>query len=90
MTNMALTGKFDILERLDYFLNWSHMKKAISWLLQLLQPKNEQAVVRTRSKVKMTSNRKVKPTTVDEMERAEVIILKLVQNDAFSGEIAAL
>ena len=34
--------------------------------------------------------RKLKPITVDEMERAEVMILKLVQNDAFSEEITAL
>ncbi|CAB4008561.1 uncharacterized protein LOC110248158 [Paramuricea clavata] len=44
----------------------------------------------TRNNAKKISEQKLRPITVDEMEKAEIVILKLAQNDSFSDEIAAL
>lgn len=46
--------------------------------------------MRTRNNAKKTSENKPRPITVDEMEKAEIEILKLVQKHAFPDETAAL
>ena len=38
-THVALIEQFDTLQRLE-FSQWSRMKKVMSWLLRLLQPRN--------------------------------------------------
>ena len=44
----------------------------------------------TRNNAKKISEQKPRPITVDEMEKAEIVILKLAQNYSFSDEISAL
>jgi hypothetical protein len=80
----------DLLKRLEYFSQWSRVKKVVAWLLRSLKPKYEQAIPMTRNNAKKISEQKPRPITVDEMEKAEIVILKLAQNDSFSDEIAAL
>ena len=80
-----------ILNRLEYFSEWHLVKKVVSWLLRLLmKPKREQPTQRKGSVAQKRSAPKPIPITIEEMEKAEAVILKLVQRDAFPDEIVAL
>ncbi len=80
-----------ILNRLEYFSEWHLVKKIVSWLLRLLmKPKREQPTQRKGSVAQKTSAPKPRPITIEEMEKAEAVILKLVQRNAFPDEIVAL
>ena len=80
-----------ILNRLEYFSEWHLVKKVVSWLLRLLmKPKREQPTQTKGSVAWKMSAPKPRPITIEEMEKAEAVILKLVQRDAFPDEIVAL
>ena len=79
----------DILQRFEYFSQWHRMKKVISWLLRLTSA-CKATTKRNDNSIKKPSTDQPRPITVSEMERAEIAILKLVQKQAFSAEIAAL
>ncbi|XP_028517674.1 uncharacterized protein LOC114575993 [Exaiptasia diaphana] len=73
----------DLLQRWSYFTSWYRLKKAVSLALQL------QAKYRKNND---TSHRRAKicSPTSDDLRKAEIVILKTVQADAFPEEFAVL
>ena len=78
----------NFLTRLTRFSDWHRLKRSIAWILRL-KPKqgiNKDVANRARH----ATNVEVKPLRVEELDRAEKNILKLVQSSAFPKEIEAL
>ena len=82
----------DLLKRLTRFSEWHHMKRSIAWILRLKPNSDEKALLPKdgADKVANAAHVKRKPLRVEELERAEKTILKLVQKGAFPKEIEAL
>jgi hypothetical protein len=81
----------DMIQRFTRFSSWKMLKKIIAWLLRLkvkhglIQSNSSPCLI--RSKFRITEPY---PITVEEMETAEITILKIVQMDSFSAEIIVL
>ena len=99
MATMTSKAKDDLPERLEYFSSWFRAKKSIALCMRYIR------CLRERVRHKLTqSQAKDPPTetegnvtlplalpiTVQEMERAEVVILKAIQAVAFDSEISQL
>ena len=78
----------DFLTRLNRFSEWHRLKKSIAWILRL-KPKQGITDDCTRRGVNATKF-EAKPLRVEELDRAEKTILKLIQSRAFPKEIEAL
>ena len=76
----------DMIEYFSRFSQWYRLKKAIAWLLRM-KPTRER---NTQNLDSSSKNATLKSITVDELEKAEVTILKIVQADVFLDEINAL
>ena len=90
ISNEAITQehhKTSILGRFNYFSQWPRLKRVVAWILRLI-PNSEQATAPTRTKRNTLS--KPRPITVEEMEKAEKVILKIVQQVHFASEITTL
>ena len=79
--------------RLEYFSNWLRAKKAIamcvkfSALLRSCLDKRAQEAKKTRDEV---NSSRFQTPSVDELRRAELIILKCIQEEAFAEEVKIL
>ena len=79
--------KEEILTRFARFSNWNRMKRCVARILRLKQfLAHVQTPLETRRAGKLSSQ----PLKVEELQRAEEIILKLVQGCAFAKESEAL
>ena len=79
--------KEEILTRFARFSNWNRMKRCVARILRLKQfLAHVQTPLETRRAGKLSSQ----PLKVEELQRAEQIILKLVQGCAFPKESEAL
>ena len=78
----------NFLTRLTRFSEWHRLKRSIAWILRL-KPKQNITDDGTKRGGNATKA-EVKPLTVEELDRAEKTILKLVQRGAFPKEIGAL
>ncbi|PFX13125.1 hypothetical protein AWC38_SpisGene22820 [Stylophora pistillata] len=81
-----------LLQRFARFSEWHRMKKCIAWILRLKPNSDERALLPKdrQDKVGRTAKVKRKPLRVEELDRAEKTILKLVQSSTFPKEIEAL
>ncbi|KAK3739698.1 hypothetical protein QZH41_004056 [Actinostola sp. cb2023] len=80
--------KSTILERFKYFSQWQRLKRVIAWLLRL-RPKNVDHTTAQVNKEQRQSPTP-RPITVKETEKAETVIIKIVQEVSFPMEIATL
>ena len=76
----------DLLTRLTRFSDWHRMKRSIAWILRLKPNLSETSLP---PKTGATSSKDNLPR-VEELERAEKTILKLVESDAFPEEVEAV
>jgi len=92
VNSMDVEENADLLKRLTRFSEWHRMKKSIAWILHLKPNSDERALLPKdgADKVGRTANAKCKPLRVEELDKAENTILKLVQSGAFPKEIEAL
>ena len=90
--SMNVEENADLLKRLARFSEWHRMQRSIAWILRLKPNCDERALLSTDKQDKVGSTAKVKrkPLRVEELDRAEKTILKLVQSGAFPKEIEAL
>ena len=90
--SMDVAENTDLLKMLTRFSEWQRMKKSIAWILRLKPNSHERALHPKdgADKVGRTANAKCKPLRVEELDKAENTILKLVQSGAFPKEIEAL
>ena len=77
-----------ILKRLEYFSDWHKAKRAIALCLRYKE-KLKMATSR-KNKAERKSMTKPEPITTDELEHAEIEIIKKVQKEAFSEELEVL
>ena len=93
--------KKDILSRFERFSNWQRLKTAIALCMmykQRLKASMNKAISGSSAKeTSQNSNRRsnrtssaVVPVMVNDLEQAEIEVIKLVQADAFEKEIKAL
>ena len=82
----------DLLTRLARFSDWYRMKRSIAWILRLKPNSSKKSlspkVVANREG--HTAGLRDNPLQVEELEKAEKVILKLVQSNAFPTEIKTL
>lgn len=76
----------DLLTRLTRFSDWQRMKRSIAWMLRLKPNSSETSLPPKIGATCLRDN----PPRVEEVERAEKTILKLVQSGAFPEEVEAL
>ena len=81
-SNATITSERNDIQRFTRFSNWYLLKKVIAWLLRLRK--------RSSPMHRMKDRTQPCPIEVNEMERAEVTILKIMQTDSFSVEINVL
>ena len=86
--SMDVNESEDFLTRLNRFSEWHRLKKSIAWILRL-KPKQGITDDGTRRGGSATKV-EVVPLRVEELDRAEKTILKLIQSRAFPKEIGAL
>ena len=90
--SMNVEENVDLLNRLTRFSEWQRMKRSIAWILRLKPNSDERALLPKdgADKIGSAAHVKRKPLRVEELDRAEKTILKLVQRGAFPKEIEAL
>ena len=90
--SMDVVEKVDLLNRLTRFYEWYRMNKSIAWTLRLKPNTDKRALLPKggADRVQRAENMKRKPLRVEELDRAEKTILKLVQSGAFPKEREAL
>ena len=90
--SMNVEENVDLSNRLTRFSEWQRMKRSIAWILRLKPNSDERALLPKdgADKVGSAAHVKRKPLRVEELDRAEKTILKLVQRGAFPKEIEAL
>lgn len=90
--SMDVEEKVDLLKRLTRFCECHRMKKSIAWILRLKPNMDKRALLPKggADRVPRTENMRRKPLRVEELDRAEKTILKLVQSGAFPKEREAL
>ena len=90
--HMDVAEKVDLLNRLTRFSEWHRMKKSIAWILRLKPNTDKRALLPKggADRVQCAENMRRNPSRVEELDRAEKTILKLVQSSAFPKEIEAL
>ena len=72
------------------FSSWTKLKKIVAWLLRY-QTKLQEAVIKQKTEERMESvPTEVSPITTDEVNQAEIEIVRCVQRDSFPNEIAKL
>ena len=78
----------NFLARLTRFSEWHRLKRSIAWILRLKPKQNitDDGTKRGGNATKV----EVKPLIVEELDRAEKNIFKLVERGAFPKEIGAL
>ena len=83
-----VSGNANFLTRLTQFSEWQRLKRSIAWILRL---KPQQSITDdAANRVGRATNVKAEPLRIEELDRAEKTILKLVQGDAFPKEIETL
>ncbi|XP_063437322.1 uncharacterized protein LOC134718616 [Mytilus trossulus] len=81
-TKMDVIEFASMIERLEYFSSWNHAKRAVSICLKLKDT--------LRSQTKSKNQSIVSTLCVNDMQRAEIEIIKQLQSSSFSEEIAVL
>lgn len=81
-----------MLIRLALFSDWHRMKKSVAWILRISPKPTERQLTLNANTVRAGNALKSekRPMTMDELERAEEAIIKLVQGCAFPSEVEAL
>ncbi|XP_063436812.1 uncharacterized protein LOC134718246 [Mytilus trossulus] len=81
-TKMDVIEFASLIERLEYFSNWNHAKRAVSICFKLKDT--------LRSQTKSKNQSPVSTLCVNDMQRAEIEIIKQLQSSSFSEETAVL
>ena len=87
-TNTTVSGQHnEIMGYFSRFSQWYRLKRAIAWLLRIKprQDRNRHSLVDSS-----TQNKTPRPIVIEELEKAEVTILKIVQAESFSDDVSAL
>ena len=87
-TNTTVSGQSnEIMGYFCRFSQWYRLKRAIAWLLRMKprQDRNRHCLVDSS-----TQNKTPRPIVIEELEKAEVTILKIVQAESFSDDVSAL
>ena len=84
-----------LLERIQYFSDWHRARKAVACCLRFVDRLRSRSVKRpTHVKPLVTLRSQLipnyRPLTVDEIQRAEAVIIRAVQTDSFKDEIRFL
>ena len=82
-----------LLSRLWYFSSWYRAKVAVAWCLRYLHRLKERVVNAKSNDVgdHMGKRHESKPNlTVEELQRAEILIIRVVQSETFDKEIEML
>ena len=88
MHSTDVSGNANFLTRLTRFSEWQRLKRSIAWILRL---KPKQSITDdAANRVGRATNVKAEPLRIEELDRAEKTILKLVQVVAFPKEIETL
>ena len=89
--SLDVSESSDLLTRLTRFSDWQRMKRSVAWILRLRPKLSDTLPSRNRARrVEDGANLKDKPLRVDEVERAEKAILKLVQKVRFLRKLKHL
>ena len=90
--SMDVAEKVDLLNRLMRFSEWHRMKKSIAGILRLKPNMDKRTLLPQgeADRVQRAENMKRNLLRVEELDKAEEIILKLVQSSAFSKDREAL
>jgi len=75
---------------MENFSSWYRIKKCIAWILRYRANLLRSVARRKANEVKTINNDKPKPITLQELQLAEREVLRYVQRQAFSNEIARL
>ena len=88
MHSTDVSGNANFLTRLTRFSEWQRLKRSIAWIFRL---KPKQSITDdAANRVERATNVKAEPLRIEELDRAEKTILKLVQGGAFPKEIETL
>ena len=68
----------DMLRRLLRFSDWHQLKKVVAWLLCARPTHRDTGLFLTKP-----PHYKPRPISLDEIEKAEIVVLKLIQRDTF-------
>ena len=94
ISSVNIVQKGTVLERLEYFSEWDRARRAVAGCLrfkELLKQrliKKPQGVSVSNTPIQSASN--YTPSTVEELRRAEVEILRLAQETCFAQELESL
>ena len=75
----------DMLRWLLRFSDWHRLKKVVAWLLPARPTRRDTELFPTKP-----PHYKPRPTSLDEIEKAEIVVLKLIQRDMFFKEIETI
>ena len=83
--SMDVAEKVDLSNRLTRFSEWHRMKKSIAWIPGLKPNTDKRALLPKggADRVQRTENMRSNPLRVEELDKAEKTIFKLVQSSAF-------
>ena len=79
-----------LLKRLEYFSDWFRAKRALALCKRYVQKLKERVCRNKKTQEPTNKGVRHEPVTVDELEEAEKIIIKLVQREAFADETRQL
>ena len=86
----ASSDSFSLLDRLEYFSSWYRAKRAVAVCLRYVAKLRQNVSYGSPKKVKGSQKYNFHPLTVDEMNKAELLIIKHAQAKGFKGEISTL
>ena len=83
--SIDVAEKVDLSNRLTRFSEWHRMKKSIAWIPGLKPNTDKRALLPKgeADRVQRTENMRSNPLRVEELDKAEKTIFKLVQSSAF-------
>ena len=79
-----------MLEHFTRSSQWHPLKKVGAWLLRVKSYRNRSQLNPVVGPRKKKGPSKPQPILVEELQRAEVVILRIMQAESFSSEINAL
>lgn len=82
-TTSSLETSFSITSLFQQFSSWYRLRKFVAWMLRLRAGLRALVAERTEKSEKLACKKDSKPISVEELNRAEVAILKCVQRETF-------
>ena len=85
-------GEDSVDKLLNYFSSWHDLKKAVGWILRVRENLHQKASAKKQDKVDgtKTEGKITNHLSVEELQEAEKVIIKYVQQKAFPEEVKLL